>query len=220
MSGTGPVEPGEGTRAWDPTATPPAAVRPRGRAARRGARHRRALLVTASATALGAAGAALLVTRPEAPPPADPPPPSQTVRFAYVGRLPARLPAVAFRFTVTVTASYGPPVTVARISQPYEGLSLTAIPRPPFRPRTGIPHRIEVAMRVTDCGKVPRNAGLPFLDVTLRNTRAREAHSFILGERYAQDLSDALQVACSNDTLPSPKPGNTTDGERAVLHVS
>jgi hypothetical protein len=60
-------------------------------------------------------------------------------------------------------------------------------------------------MRVTDCGKAPENPGLPFLDVTLRNTRAIEAHSFILGEHYARDLSDALQVACSNDSVSSAK---------------
>lgn len=218
LSGTGPLEPGEGTRAWEPAPTPALT----GRAARWGTRHRRALLVTASVTALGAVGVAFHVTRPKPPPPADPPPPSQTVRFAYLGRLPAELPAVAVRFTVTVTvtADSGGPVTVARIGQPYEGLSLTAIPRPPFRVRSGIPRKIEIAMKATACGKVPRNAGLPFLDVTLRNTRAIEAHSFILGERYAHDLSDALQVACGNDFLPSPKPGNTTDGERAVLHVS
>lgn len=27
-----------------------------------------------------------------------------------------------------------------------------------------------------------------------------ESHSFILGTHYAQDLSEALQVACSNDS--------------------
>ncbi|MEU0118152.1 Tat pathway signal sequence domain protein, partial [Streptomyces bobili] len=31
--------------------------------------------------------------------------------------------------------------------------------------------------------------------VTLRNARAIQDHSFILGSRYAQDLSQALQVA-------------------------
>jgi hypothetical protein len=60
-------------------------------------------------------------------------------------------------------------------------------------------------MHVTECGKVPRNAGLPFLDVTLRNTSAIEAHSFILGTVYARDLSHALQVACSNKFATSPK---------------
>ncbi|GEC04129.1 hypothetical protein SSP24_17840 [Streptomyces spinoverrucosus] len=217
LSGVGPIEPGEGTHAWAP---PPAARPPRERAARFRTRHRRAVLATTSATALAAVGAYLYVTRPEAPPPPAPPPPSQTVRVTYLGPLGAEATPTGFRFTVAVTAHSGPQVTVTRISQPYEGLSLTANPHPPFRTRTGIPHKIEITMKVTDCGKVPRNAGLPFLDVTLRNTRAIEAHSFILGERYAQDLSDALQVACSNEFLPSPKPDNTPDKGLGGLRVS
>lgn len=223
MSGVGPIEPGEGTHPWEPPPTLPAARPPCGRAAQFRARHRRAVLATTSATALAAVGAYLYVTRPETLPPPAPPPPSQTVRVTYLGPLDplgAGATPTGFRFTVAVTARSGPPVTVTRISQPYEGLSLTAIPRPPFRARTEIPHKIEITMKVTDCGKVPQNAGLPFLDVTLRNTRAIEAHSFILGEHYAQDLSEALQVACSNEFLPSPKPDNTPDKGRGVLRVS
>ncbi|MFI9616217.1 Tat pathway signal sequence domain protein [Streptomyces sp. NPDC052023] len=220
LSGVGPVEPGEGTRTWEPAHTSSATARRLGRAARWCTGHRRALLATVSVTVLAAAGFLLHATGPEAPPPAEPPPPSQTVRFTYFGPLPGGRPVTGFRFTVTVTAHSGPPVTVTRISQPYEGLSLTAIPRPPFRIRAGDPHKIEITMRATDCGKVPRNAGLPFLDVTLRNTRAMEAHSFILGEHYAHDLSHALQVACGNKSLPLPNTRNATDKGQPVLRVS
>ncbi|GGT12778.1 hypothetical protein GCM10010254_36840 [Streptomyces chromofuscus] len=216
LSGVGPIEPGEGTRAWEPPPAPP----PRGPAARLPARRRRALLAATSATALAAAGAFLHATRPEAAPPPDPPPPSQTVGVTYLAPLTVGHATGGFRFTVAVTAHSGPPVTVTRISQPYEGLSLTAIPRPPFRVRTEMAHTVKIIMKVTDCGKVPRNAGLPFLDVTLRNTHAIEAHSFILGERYAHDLSDALQVACGNESLPSPKHTNATDDIRRGLRVS
>ena len=103
------------------------------------------------------------------------------------------------RLAVAASAISGTPVTVTRISQPYAGLSVTSTPHPPFGTKAGVPLKITITMRVTDCGKAPRNAGLPFLDVTLRNTRAIEDHSFILGSRYAQDLSSALQVACSNN---------------------
>ncbi len=48
--------------------------------------------------------------------------------------------------------------------------------------------------------KSAANLALPFLHVTLRNTRAIQAHSFILGTHYAQDLSHALEVACSNES--------------------
>jgi hypothetical protein len=47
---------------------------------------------------------------------------------------------------------------------------------------------------------VPEEAGLPFLDVTLRNTRAMQVQSFILGPRYAQALSSAVRVACDDDS--------------------
>ncbi|MGY0066689.1 hypothetical protein ACWZEH_07625 [Streptomyces sp. QTS137] len=104
-----------------------------------------------------------------------------------------------FTFTIELTVESGPPVTVTRISQPYAGLSATSGPHTPFRAKAGSPRKIAVTLRITECGGLPGNAGLPFLDVTLRNAHAIQTHSFILGPRYAQDLSLALQVACSND---------------------
>ncbi|MBZ9643225.1 Tat pathway signal sequence domain protein [Streptomyces sp. PSKA30] len=203
MSGVGPVEPGEGTRAWD---APLAARPPRGRPERFWSRHRRAVLAGATAAALVAVCGYLYATRPEPEPPAPVTYPSQVVGVTYLGPGEATARNGSFAFAVELIARSGPQVTVERISQPYAGLSLASTPRPPFRTETGIHHKITITMKVTDCGKVPRNAGLPFLDVTLRNTRAIEAHSFILGERYAHDLSEALQVACSNDFMTPPKP--------------
>jgi hypothetical protein len=104
-----------------------------------------------------------------------------------------------FAFEVLLSVESGPPVTTTRLSQPYAGLSLTSSPRAPFRTKPGSARKIVITMQVTECGEVPGNAGLPFLDVTLRNARAIQVHSFILGPRYARDLSQALQVACSND---------------------
>ncbi|MEI5523420.1 Tat pathway signal sequence domain protein [Streptomyces brasiliscabiei] len=215
MSGVGPVEPGEGTRAWDaPEAdSAPAPKPPRGPFAPVYARHRRAVLATVAAVAVLAGGGALYATRPHPAPttpeptPREAPYPSQAVGVSYLGPVPRSAGASlgSFGFELELRVRYGSAITVERMTQPYRGLTLRTDPRTPFRIGTKGPRKIVITMRVTECGKVPKNAGLPFLDVTLRNTRAIEAHSFILGERYAQDLSDALQVACSNDSMSSPK---------------
>ncbi|MFE4668638.1 Tat pathway signal sequence domain protein [Streptomyces sp. NPDC056716] len=146
----------------------------------------------------------LYATRPEPPPPPETPYPSQVTDLTYLAPEHPATESAAFRFAVLVTVRSGPEVTVADIGQPYPGLSLITIPRTPFPTTTGMPRKITITFTAADCGKVPRNAGLPFLDVTLRNARAIEEHSFILGERYAQDLSDALQAACGNPSATSP----------------
>jgi hypothetical protein len=220
LSGVGPVEPGEGTRAEDdlPGLGAPS---PPGRLAPLFARHRRAALVTGAALAV-LVGGLLHATRPRPAPPPPPPFPSQAVDFTYLGTEPpsADLPARSFRFGVEVTTRDGPAVTVTRVSQPYAGLTVSTTPRPPFRSPVGDARTIVITMRVTDCGKVPRNVGLPFLDVTLRNRRAIEDHSFILGRRYARDLSEAIQVACSNDTMSLPKTKNTPENADALPAAS
>ena len=217
MSGIGPVEPGEGTP-QTPEDAPgtsgeagprPPAARTRLDAVRRrvtrfhGA-HRRAVLAAATAVLLLDGGGYLYATRPHAPEPAAaaPPFPSQVVDVTYLGghAVPPGTRPRTFAFDVLLGVESGPPVTVTRVSQPYDGLSLTSAPPTPFRIRAGSARGIVITMHVTECGKVPRNAGLPFLDVTLRNARAIQVHSYILGPRYAQDLSEALQVACSNDS--------------------
>ncbi|WP_149822732.1 Tat pathway signal sequence domain protein [Streptomyces tailanensis] len=212
MSGVGPVEPGEGTRAWDtPEASAPEASSvpppPPGPLAGLYARHRRTVLASTAAVVVLAGGGYLYATRPEPPTPPAQPYPSQVVEVVYLGpgSLSAGAPSGSFGFEMELVVESGPPVTVERMTQPYAGLALTSDPRPPFRTESGHPRKIVITMSVTECGKVPENAGLPFLDVTLRNVRAIQVHSFILGERYARDLSDALQVACSNDSASSPK---------------
>ncbi|MFF8636375.1 Tat pathway signal sequence domain protein [Streptomyces pilosus] len=199
MSGVGPVEPGEGTHVRDA----PPAPRPRhGPRAPYLGRHRRAVTGALLVVAVLVAGGSLYLTRPRSEPPPAPPFPSQVTAVAYLYPQATDVNTAprGFTFAVEVTAEFGSPVTVVAISQPYAGLSVTSSPRTPFRTKPGSPRKITLTLRVTECGKVPRNAGLPFLDVTLRNTRAMEAHSFILGPQYARDLSRALQVACSNDS--------------------
>ncbi|AQS70101.1 hypothetical protein [Streptomyces pactum] len=202
MSGTGPVEPGEGTHAWDASGTPGPRTRPRGRLARHYDRHRRAVLTVTATLTLLAGGGYLYADRPRQPPAPPPPYPSQAVDLTYLDAVtgPGKAEAGSFGFAVRLSVRSGPPVTVTRLTQPYAGISMTASPAVPFQTKPRSVRKIMVVLRVTDCEKAPRNPGLPFLDVTLRNARAIEAHSFILGTRYAKDLSLALGVACGNDS--------------------
>jgi hypothetical protein len=202
VNAIGPVEPGEGTTAPRPEPRP---------AADGSTGHptapRRALVAVLAAALLLAAGGYLYATRPHVPPPAPPVPsqlpfPAQVVDVTFVGphAAPPGASPQTFAFEVLLSVDAGPEVTVTRVSQPYAGLSLTTAPRPPFRTAAGAARTIVITMHVTECGTVPENAGLPFLDVTLRNTRAIQEQSFILGPRYARALSQALQVACSNES--------------------
>ncbi|MGP2437709.1 Tat pathway signal sequence domain protein [Streptomyces sp. JW3] len=202
MSGAGPVEPGENTRIRD-TPSAPRPLAPRLETlTRRYAAHRRTALATALALALLTVGGSLYATRPR-PRPAPPPPyPSQTVDLVYLSPAPTSgtAPTSGFSFTLALTVRSGPAVTVTRVAQPNAGLSVSSSPRAPFQTKSHSTRKITVTFRVTECEKVPRNAGFPFLDVTLRNVRAMETHSFILGPRYAEHLSEALQDACGNDS--------------------
>ncbi|WP_432054028.1 Tat pathway signal sequence domain protein [Streptomyces sp. bgisy022] len=206
MSGVGPVEPGEGTRVRD--AAPARRDARRAAAVRLTGRHRRALAGACAVSAVLAGGVLLYATRPVPAPPTPPPFPAQVTTLSYResrpggpsgGESEGKEPLRIFAFQVEIKVDSGPPVTVSRISQPYEGVSATSTPRAPFRTKAGSSRKIMITLRVNDCGNVPRNAGLPFLDVTLRNARAVQDRSFILGPRYARALSRALQVACGNE---------------------
>ncbi|WP_344046745.1 Tat pathway signal sequence domain protein [Streptomyces thermoalcalitolerans] len=207
MSGIGPLEPGEGTHAWD---APGAAGPPRipwayGPLARAYRRHRRAVLTAATLILLLASGSYLYATRerPSPPAPSAPPYPSQVTDISYLDAVatpPRDAGPRSFSFAVLVGVRSGPPVTVTRVSQPYAGLSVTSEPRPPFRTKAGTAQKVVITMHIRECKKAPESAGLPFLDVTLRNARAIQVHSFILGPRYAQSLSEALRAACDNDS--------------------
>ncbi|WP_437088314.1 Tat pathway signal sequence domain protein [Streptomyces sp. enrichment culture] len=200
MSGTGPVEPGEGTEARHAEEVPGPLRALTSRYRARGRRHRRTALVTVAALCAPAAGGYLYASRPQPRPAAPPSCPSQVVRLACLTPVTptGTAPTSAFGFTVALTVRSGPPVTVTRVTQPDAGLSVASSPCAPFRIKSHSTRKITVTFRVTECAKVPRNAGFPFLDVTLRNARAIETHSFILGPRYARHLSEALQDACGN----------------------
>lgn len=195
MSGVGPVEPGEGTSGLE---RPPARPRP---LPARAARHRRVLVAAAAAAALAGGGGYLYAARPRPPAPvaAEPPAPSQVVSFAYGHPVDPAEPGSAFAFTVRVAAASGPPVTVERITQPSRALTVVSRPRPPLVVAAGEARDLVIEIRAVDCVHVARNSGLPFLEVTLSNRGQKEEHGYILGDRYARDLSDALTRACPED---------------------
>lgn len=196
MSGIGPVEPDGDTRPLEP---PPTTPRPAHAPRPRLSHRQRAAAATAFvAVAVLVTGTLLHLTRPRPEPPPEPRFPSQTTsfRYLYMQVRGAGTTSPEIEFTIQALTESDAPVTVLDISQPYAGLSLSSTPATPLRVKGGVSRKITVTVRVAECGKVPRNAGLPFLDVTLRNTRAKEAHSYILGARYARDLSTALEVAC------------------------
>ncbi|MFD7440317.1 Tat pathway signal sequence domain protein [Streptomyces sp. NPDC059909] len=193
MSGVGPVEPGGYTYVAE-TPGPSPRRGPAGPWAALPARHRRIILTVLLLLAIVAGSACLYATRPRP----DPGPwPAQMVSISYEGAAPApSRPDGALRFSVRITADAGPPVTVENIRQPSAGLRLGASPNPPFTVKAGSARSVEIVINVDDCGRAPRNAGLPFLDVTLRNARAKQDQSFILGDRYARDLSRAVTDYC------------------------
>lgn len=198
MSGIGPVEPGEDTYHHPPaplTGAAPARARltvpPR---------HRRRAVVAAVATVT--TGVCVYVLTAPGPPPEPPPPwPSQVVGFAYAGASPKGERAGAFTFDLTISTEAGRRVTVDAITQPSAALAVSTEPPAPFTVPAGKSREVVVTVYVLDCGEVPRSAGLPFLDVTLRNERAVQKQSRILGDGYPEDLGTAVRKACAD---PAP----------------
>ncbi|MGP3921733.1 hypothetical protein [Streptomyces sp. 8N616] len=165
--------------------------------------HRTRLAVRAALAAalLVAAGGYALASRPGAPPPV--PWPGAASHIGYAGIAEAPDPADrSVAFALRAEATKGTPVTIEAIHQGYDTLELSVSPRLPITLSSGHPRRLVVRMTVLRCSGVPIDARLPFLDVTLRNDRAIQDVSEILGEAYADDLSRSLRTIC--DARPSP----------------
>ncbi|RSS78537.1 Tat pathway signal sequence domain protein [Streptomyces sp. WAC06614] len=212
--GIGPVEAGDGTAGLDaPAPAGPAARTARALRARWDAytdRHPRAgrtapalVALTACAGLLAAGGHLLAARAPDGGRPAPPPSatilpaPSQLVSLAYREAVDPLTEGTSLAFTVQIgNAAGGRPVTVEGIGQPSPALSVTSHPALPLTLRPGEAYELVLEIKATDCVHVPRNAGLPFLEVTLSNGGAKEDHSYILGDRYARDLSGALSRTC------------------------
>ena len=109
-----------------------------------------------------------------------------------------------------MTVNSGPPVTLTVIDAAFAGLTAHSTPRPDITVTAGTTRKVTVSISVFDCNGLPLNADLPFLDVTLRNTRAIQRHSFIFGSEYAHDLSRLLHAACDHPpaSLPSRPSGS------------
>ncbi|MFJ8060159.1 hypothetical protein [Streptomyces sp. NPDC096142] len=179
---------------------------------------RTALAVTAALTA--AAGAVLL------PPghdgrhhdPAPPVPwPANITSWRYIGLAQTTdTPTTTGFFRFAVTVDSGPPVAVRVIGAAFDGLSAQAVPEAGFTVHAGSTHRVTVEISVSDCSGLPLNADLAFLDVTLRNTRAIQHHSFIFGSAYSNDLSELLHRACGTTNA---RPGSRPSGSAGSQNV-
>ncbi|MFF0295763.1 Tat pathway signal sequence domain protein [Kitasatospora sp. NPDC004615] len=139
--------------------------------------------------------------------------PSQATRFEYGGPLPSWQDSFALSLTVHNTSAG--PVDVLAVSQGYRGLSVAVAGWLPQTVPPGQTVSLRVGLRVTDCSAAPADAGMPFLDVTLRNTRAIETQSEILGDSYARDLSTALHATCDSPDNRTPTT-SPTDPDKPV----
>ncbi|MDW4907905.1 hypothetical protein RB628_21775 [Streptomyces sp. ADMS] len=182
-------------------------------------RVRRAVVGTA---ALAATTAAVIVVLP--PVPSAPtntltpmPWPANVTTFRYTGLAATFDSAPAsglFRFAVTVHS--GPPVTLRVTGAAFDGLTARISPDESSTIHAGTTRRITVQISVVDCSGLPLDAGMPFLDVTLRNTRAMQHHSFIFGGAYPQDLSELLHAACGPvPSRPSPRATGSANSQNA-----
>ncbi len=134
-------------------------------------------------------------------------------------RCSARHPPAHHRLRGAARRAVGPAGHRGDAAPPGAGLAPTSAPRAPFRTRKGAARKIVLTPHVTEYRKPPRNTGLAFVGVTLRNAHAIRLRRFPLGPRFARDLSAALQVACSNDLTSPPKSPRRLTSLRAVLRI-
>ncbi|MEV5609265.1 hypothetical protein [Streptomyces sp. NPDC052225] len=191
MTGIGPVEP------YDPgTDSPPRPAEAIGTDAPRvtdrwtalPARRRRTAVALAAAAA---ATVTFLATRPDPPPPAPASWPSQITTLHYDG---PGTGAGRFRFTVSVTGDH--PMTVRHLDTGIPQLMATVTPALPRVARPDAPAHLTVRIAVRDCAHMPVGINQPYVELTLRNRRAQQAHSFIFEGRYPHDLWQWIHATC------------------------
>ncbi|MFJ9243290.1 hypothetical protein [Streptomyces sp. NPDC101776] len=177
-------------------------------------RTRRAVLA-AGTVAVVAVGVVLLPPRPQADPAPPVPWPANITEWRYTGLAQTTdTPTTTGFFRFAVTVDSGPPVAVRVIGAAFDGLIAQAVPDPSFTVRAGTTRRVTVEISVSDCSGLPLNADLAFLDVTLRNTRAIQSHSFIFGSAYSKDLSQLLHRACgTTNARPGPRPSGSAGSQ-------
>lgn len=158
-------------------------------------RLRAALTVTGLAAAL----TATLFTAPldDARQAAFTPWPLSVTELTYTGlRRPPDPRTRTFTFRLRALLDAGPPTTLTRLAQPYDGLTMSTSPATPLTLKAGKPRTLTLLVAVRHCTGLPQGVELPFLNVTLRNTRGTQNPSYILGAAYAQDLSASLHTLC------------------------
>jgi hypothetical protein len=163
-----------------------------------------------------AAGAYALSTQaPEAQPQPQPASGSPTAKQAPYPAQAAHITFTRLRigdrakrtFTVELRATATSPLTVLRVGQNYEAVDLRLAGHAPAAVRPGHPRTLVLHGGVTNCDGVPLRARSPFLDVTLRNERARQKQSVIPGERYTRALTHAFRTLCGpSRTASTPNP--------------
>ncbi|WP_314172825.1 hypothetical protein [Streptomyces winkii] len=128
--------------------------------------------------------------------------PAQTARITF-DRL-----AVADRarrtFTIELEARSTSPLSVLDVDQGYEAVDLRLVGRPPVPVEPGRTRTLTLTAKVTNCDRAPLRARSPFLNVTLRNDRARQELSVIPGKRYADALTLAFRTLCRPDAPAGP----------------
>ncbi|ANS64546.1 hypothetical protein SLINC_2322 [Streptomyces lincolnensis] len=224
MTGIGPVEPvnsAETGESYDvigadaPRLTDRLAQRWHGlpRRARQG-------VLAATAAAATAIGALVLAPDSNPAPPLPPRPvpwPANVTTWHYAGlAAPLNSAKTSGRYRFAVTVDSGPPVTLTVTGAAFPGLRARAVPESAFTVRAGTTRRITVEISVSDCSGLPLNADLSLLDVTLRNTRAIQRHSFIFGRAHSRDLSALLNNVCGPPpAAPGPRPTGSAGSQHA-----
>ena len=152
----------------------------------------------AAVALLGAAVGYGVANRPAPPPPLPVQPPTLTTTVHYLGvEGPADYGESSFTVHMEISNADGAaPVTVTAISQGYAGISTITAPPTPYTLQSGASHPFDMIATVRDCAKTPIAAGMPLVNVTLRNTRAIRTRSEIFGDAYARSLSAVLRSLC------------------------
>ncbi len=126
--------------------------------------------------------------------------------------------ATSGRFHLAVTVDHGPPVTLRVSGVAFSGLTAHAMHEPAITVTGGTTRKITVRISVSDCPDLPLNTDLPCPDVTLRNTRAIQQHSFIFGGNVSRDLSTVLHGACDQVPAgPTPQPSGSARSQNVDL---
>jgi len=183
-------------------------------------RTRRAVLAAAAVAAVALGAVLLPLHDRQLDDPAPPVPwPANITEWRYIGLAQTTdTPTTTGFFRFAVTVDSGPPVAVRVIGAAFDGLAAQAVPNPSFTVSTGTTRRVTVEISVSDCSGLPLNADLAFLDVTLRNTRAIQHHSFIFGSAYSKDLSQLLHRACgTTKARPGPRPSGSAGSQNVDL---